>query len=277
MQKSYYAIIPANVRYDSELTPNAKLLYGEITALCNEKGYCWASNEYFANLYGVSKVSISKWVNQLVEKGYINSEIIYKGDSKEIESRVIRLDTPIKEKFNTPQRKVNDPIKEKFNTPIKEKFKDNNTSFNNTFNNTLDIKDIVPGGTSPSLKTNKYTIFFETYNEQGIINHQKLTQRIKQAIDRALKKDKQEDILQAIKRYGEAFRDKNYQFCKYKMTLDKFLTQSNGYYDWLDEGQKWINYSDFKDKGATYAGADKQSNKTDTGIDIAKQAGILSF
>ena len=48
--KSYYAIIPANVRYDPDLTPNAKLLYGEITALTNDKGYCWASNNYFANL-----------------------------------------------------------------------------------------------------------------------------------------------------------------------------------------------------------------------------------
>lgn len=122
-----------------------------------------------------------------------------------------------------------------------------------------------------------YSLFFSTYNEQEIIVHQKLTAKMKQAINRALKKDKQEDILTAIKRYGEAFRDKKYQFCKYKMTLDKFLTQNNGYYDWLDEGQKWINYSDFKDKGATHAGADKQSSKKDAGVDIAKQAGILSF
>lgn len=127
IHKSYYAIIPANIRYDTSVTPNAKLLYGEITALCNERGYCWANNEYFANLYGVSKVSISKWISQLVESGYINSIIEYKEGTKEILNRYLTI--------------VNDPIKEKFNTPIKEKFKDNNTIINNTINNTLNKKE----------------------------------------------------------------------------------------------------------------------------------------
>lgn len=119
-KKSYYAIIPANVRYDESLPPNAKLLYGEITALCNAEGYCWASNKYFAELYGVSVISISKWINALVHRGYLSSEIIYKEGTKEIDKRYITI--------------VYDPIKEKFNTPIKEKFKDNNTSPNNTSN-----------------------------------------------------------------------------------------------------------------------------------------------
>jgi hypothetical protein len=133
MQKSYYAIIPANVRYDSELAPNAKLLYGEITALCNERGYCWASNSYFSELYKVSKVSISKWINQLVDKGYLTSDLQYKEGTKEILNRYLRIvNDPIKEKLNTP-------IKEKLNTPIKEKFKDNNTSFNTTSNNTKEL------------------------------------------------------------------------------------------------------------------------------------------
>ena len=72
---SYYAIIPADVRYDKKLCPNAKLLYGEITALTNKEGYCWASNSYFANLYGVHKNTISKWVQSLQVAGYISIEL----------------------------------------------------------------------------------------------------------------------------------------------------------------------------------------------------------
>ena len=47
---SYYGIIPANVRYDKDLQPNAKLLYSELTALTTKRGYCFSSNLYFAKL-----------------------------------------------------------------------------------------------------------------------------------------------------------------------------------------------------------------------------------
>ena len=90
---NFYVIIPANVRYNKNLTSNAKLLYGEITVLCNEQGYCTSSNEYFANLYEVSKNSISSWIRSLVDEGYITSQMIYKEGSKAIEYRCIRITT----------------------------------------------------------------------------------------------------------------------------------------------------------------------------------------
>lgn len=72
---SYYAIIPANVRYCEELTANSKLLYGEITTLCNKEGYCWASNEYFANLYKVKPMQVSRWISDLVRLGFVRSKL----------------------------------------------------------------------------------------------------------------------------------------------------------------------------------------------------------
>ncbi len=74
-KKSYYAVIPAAVRYDAELSSGEKLLYGEITALCNEKGYCWASNKYFATLYNKHVDTITRWIKNLVKLKYIRSVI----------------------------------------------------------------------------------------------------------------------------------------------------------------------------------------------------------
>src|SRR5690625_4213127 len=91
VKKSYYAIIPANVRYDNNLTDGAKLLYGEITALCNEKGYCWATNDYFSKLYKKDKSTIARWVKQLEQSGHITREVIYKEGSKEIEARYMQI------------------------------------------------------------------------------------------------------------------------------------------------------------------------------------------
>jgi hypothetical protein len=119
-QKAYYAVIPANVRYDKELPANAKLLYGEITALSNESGCCWATNQYFAELYGVSKKSISIWINLLKDKDYITVKIEYKKGSKEIIKRYLQ---PMEKNFYTYGRKV--PY------PMEEKVKENNTSINN--------------------------------------------------------------------------------------------------------------------------------------------------
>lgn len=88
---SYYSIIPADVRYDNELKDKAKLLYGEITSLSDKKGYCYASNKYFADLYNVSITTISLLIKNLVDKGYIEREIIYKEGTKEILNRYLKI------------------------------------------------------------------------------------------------------------------------------------------------------------------------------------------
>ena len=77
-QKNYYAIIPANVRYCKNLNPNTKLLYGEITALTNENGFCYATNDYFAELYGVSPRTITDWIKSLQDNNFVYCELLTK-------------------------------------------------------------------------------------------------------------------------------------------------------------------------------------------------------
>ena len=152
-QRSYYAIIPANVRYDKDLAPNAKLLYGEITALCNEKGYCWASNQYFAELYGVSVLSVKRWVNSLVTKGYVYRTLTYKPNSKEVDKRILSVDSGIKIDTTSVQKCYDPSIKNDTSSSIKNDT-DNNTSINNTFNNT----DIYKGKKKQKSETVKSII-----------------------------------------------------------------------------------------------------------------------
>ena len=88
---NYYAILSAEVRYDNRLRANTKLMYAEITALCNMNGKCFATNKYFSKLYNVGKGSVSGYINELVKYGYIKTEYKYKEGSKEIEYRYINI------------------------------------------------------------------------------------------------------------------------------------------------------------------------------------------
>lgn len=68
---NYIAVIPSNVRYDKRLKANEKLLYSEITALISNIGYCEKNDSYFADLYNVSRKTISHWIKNLSDLGYI--------------------------------------------------------------------------------------------------------------------------------------------------------------------------------------------------------------
>ena len=88
-----------------------------ISSLCAEKGYCFASNKYLADLFDITDVSVSTKIKKLEQKNYISIEYEYRGC--EVISRKIRL-----------KNILTDDLK-KFKPTIKENFKDNNTSNNN--------------------------------------------------------------------------------------------------------------------------------------------------
>ena len=87
---NYYAIIPAKIRYDKNLKPAEKILYGELAALSNKNGYCHAQNRYFANLYNVSNETVSRRIPHLQSLGYIYAELI-RNEQRVVVSRPIYL------------------------------------------------------------------------------------------------------------------------------------------------------------------------------------------
>ena len=123
IKKSYYAVIPATVRYDNNVVPSAKLLYGEITALCNEKGYCWATNDYFSKLYSVSKRTISTWIKSLCNAGYISAEFVLDNSSQKVKMRCLKVEA----NFDAHLMKTSIPSRKKVPAPHEENFAENNT------------------------------------------------------------------------------------------------------------------------------------------------------
>lgn len=138
-QPNFYSILTADVRYNKNLSPSEKIMFAEITALSNKQGYCSASNNYFADLYGVTKTTISRWIRNLIKEGYIKSVLIK--DGKEIKGRKLypitdthnkNVDTPINKNDNTSLQKSGEGINKNVKKPINKNVKENNTSINNT-------------------------------------------------------------------------------------------------------------------------------------------------
>lgn len=168
---NYFAVIPAEVRYDEKLKDKAKLLYGEITALSDKNGYCYASNKYFADLYKITTTSVSLLIKNLIDNGYLESAIIYKNNTKEIDKRYLKI--------------IKGGYLKNFKEGIKENLKDNNTRYNN-------IK-----------KINKKSEYFENEELNNIFNEfLELRSKLKcKNTDRAIKL-----LLKELEKYNDEVR-----------------------------------------------------------------------
>ncbi len=68
---NFYAVIPAPVLNDPGLPSGAKLLYGTISQLLNENGYCYASNAYLMERNNASRRTITEWLAVLQKQGHV--------------------------------------------------------------------------------------------------------------------------------------------------------------------------------------------------------------
>lgn len=148
---AYWAVIPASVRYDQDLPPNAKLLYGEVTALSDKRGYCYAQNGYFSELFSLSERSITRLFAVLVDRGYLRVDVIRDERTNEVlERRIYPIyDHGISEP--PPDNFVRTPPDNSDGTPPDKNVGENNTSIEY-------IPPIVPQGGQPKKKRNPKSV-----------------------------------------------------------------------------------------------------------------------
>ena len=91
-----FIITPKAMLLDKRLgKPCLREFYGVLEQLTHRDGHCFASDRYLAGYLGCGKRTISRWINQLKEYGYIRVKYIKSPDGRNTEKRIISLTSDI--------------------------------------------------------------------------------------------------------------------------------------------------------------------------------------
>ena len=85
----YYHVIPDLILCSKELSSNAKVLFTMISGLCNQTGFCWASNAYFAEKLQWSSSTVKRALSELKAEDIIIINLKLNKVTKQVESRNI--------------------------------------------------------------------------------------------------------------------------------------------------------------------------------------------
>lgn len=159
--------IPKEIWLNEDLTLQEKIFLVEIDSLDNEEG-CWASNKYFADFFNITTQRASQVINSLKQKNFLEIFYIRGKENNNIEKRIIKtnlsniFDTGIKKTFNRYQENV-ERVSRKVDEGYQEKFKENNTIYNNTLNNTFKDSGNIVAEPIKENKVNKFEVESEEY------------------------------------------------------------------------------------------------------------------
>lgn len=220
---NYYAVIPANVRYCDKLKPNAKLLYGELTALTNKEGYCWASNQYFADLYNVGASAVSRWFSQLKKYGFIKVEIINNKGHYDRKVWIVEQAAPLCKKRKGPVQKAQGALGKNAQTPVQK------AQHNNTGSTTINITN----NTRPQKGSEKRACFGSDFEELWAFYPRKEAKKAAFEKYKARRKAgvSHEDLKKAVINYA---RIKHGTEIRYIMQGSRFFGHKEEYLDFID-------------------------------------------
>lgn len=219
--------IPSEIWLSKDLTVMEKLFLVEIDSLDNEEG-CYASNEYFSKFFDLSKNRCTEIIKSLCNKGYLTIQYEYGENTKNITKRILRVTDNFLgiRKTEHPIRKTEGGIR-KTEEGYSEKCEDNNTGFNNTFNN---IKHICA----------KQDIARACDEIWSLYPKKKGKATAYKKIPKLIKEYSLEEIKRCVNRYNAEIKAKgtDMQFIKQG---DTFF--NSGYVDYLDENYKEVSPS----------------------------------
>lgn len=140
--------IPFEILTDKNLSDKEKFIYSIILYLSKENHCCNVSNRYLSMVLDISITQISKLIGSLKNKGYIDTQITYKENSKEVKARklipIIQNDNRYCEKEQEDyitnvqiptQENDKDIIKNKNNMDNKYSFKSNSNKGKCSYSN----------------------------------------------------------------------------------------------------------------------------------------------
>lgn len=93
--------IPNSILENRELDGDNKILLSKIIELHKRAGSCFASNNTFGNLIGMSRTSASKRITKLKQLGYVTTEDVWDGNVQK--GRII---TPTYKKGSSQKKQV---------------------------------------------------------------------------------------------------------------------------------------------------------------------------
>lgn len=242
---SAFCIIPYSIMYDKDLSDGEVRIYIAISSLANQRGYCFASNNYLANALGKSSSTIKRALQKLEQKGFIKRDtnrLARLADNKTNRKIYLSFDNIFDKPIDEVDQKCTGVgskmsqgwVKNELGGRVKNE-PQNNIRDNNISNNIRDID-------SSKSKTYNYDLIVSKYNsiakECKLTSIYKLSDKRRVKLKARLDEVGEDELLKAIDKIKESSflignNDRNW-----KISFDWLINNDNNMIKLLEDKYK---------------------------------------
>lgn len=257
-----------------KLSGNSLMVYAIIFGFSQDgESYFTGSRKYLCDFIGATKPTIDKAINELIERNYIfkysekRNDIVY--NKYQANLNILNFSSgkenlpPCKEtlpnnKVDNKEYNINNNNTDNKKEIEKEKSGflegyDENGEYHSFFENDDNFKEKSKPEENPKTDVEKVFDYYVMKSKfYGYVKKNlKMSNITLNNITKYLKEYSITYIEQTIDRYFQVITDKNYFFNTYWFP-EKFFKQHNTFNDFIEEGEKWINYNLARNKVNPY-------------------------